>query len=279
MTSAQRVPDEASHQRDGALAVSAYDAFAPFYDALTKDADYEWWWSALLPLAEAAGLRGRRVLDVACGTGKSLEPLLAAGWSGVGVDASSGMLELARAKLGPDVPLLEQDMRALPALGEFDLICALNDAINYLLDEQALLDTFHGIRRNLAPGGVVLFDVGTVGMLRDHEALVQQEPGRILLAEANGHADLEEGAVMRVDFTVLEQRKGFYWSRRSSPHYQRHHPDADLRRALAAAGLELCGVYGQTEKVIADTLDELNDERAVYVARVPDAPASGGESG
>jgi SAM-dependent methyltransferase len=269
VTSAQRVPDEASRQRDAALTVSAYDAFAPFYDALTKDADYDWWWSALLPLAEAAGLPGRRVLDVACGTGKSLEPLLAAGWSGIGVDASSGMLELARAKLGPDVALLERDMRDLPVLGEFDLICALNDAINYLLDERELMETFRGFRRNLAPGGVVVFDVGTVGMLRNHEALVQQEPGRVLLVEANGHADLEQGAVMRVDFTVLEQRNGFYWSRRSSPHFQRHHPDADLRRALAAAGLELFGAYGQTDKLIADTVDELNDERAVYVARVP----------
>jgi SAM-dependent methyltransferase len=274
-------PGSEGLQRDTALAASAYDAFAPFYDFLTKDADYDWWWSALLPLVEAAGVPGRRVLDVACGTGKSLEPLLAAGWSGVGVDASSGMLELARAKLAPGVPLLEHDMRDLPVLGEFDLICALNDPISYLLDEQELVDTFDGFRRNLAPGGVVIFDVNTLGMFRDYEALVQQEPGRVLLVEANGHPDFEDGAIMRVDFTVLEQRTGFYWSRHSSPHFQRHQPDADLRRALAAAGLQFFGAYGQTNKTIADTVDELNDERAVYLARVPCAgvPTNGGEPG
>jgi SAM-dependent methyltransferase len=271
-------PDLDGLQRDVALAVSAYDAFAPFYDVLTKDADYDWWWSALLPLAEAAGVTGRRVLDVACGTGKSLEPLLAAGWSGVGVDASSGMLELARAKLGQEVPLLEHDMRDLPALGEFDLICALNDSINYLLDEQELIDTFRGFRRNLAPGGVVVFDVNTIGMYRNYEVLVQQEPGRVLVVEGNGRPDFEQGALMRADFTVLEQRNGFFWTRRSSPHFQRHHPDADLRRAMDAAGLELFGTYGQTGKTITDTLDELNDEKAVYVARVPHADDLGEES-
>jgi SAM-dependent methyltransferase len=251
------------------LAVSAYDAFAPFYDFMTKDADYDWWWSALLPLVEAAGVPGRRVLDVACGTGKSLEPLLAAGWSGVGVDASSGMLELARAKLGQGVPLLEHDMRDLPALGAFDLVCVLNDSINYLRDEQELIDTFRGFARNLVPGGVVIFDVNTVGMFRNYDVLVQQEPGRVLLVEGSGHPDFEQGALMRADFTVLEQRDGFFWTRRSSPHFQRHHPDADLRRAMAAAGLEVFGAYGQTGKAIADTLDEANDEKAVYVACVP----------
>lgn len=264
-------------QRDAALAFSAYDDFAPFYDFMTKDADYDWWWSALLPLVEAAGVPGRRVLDVACGTGKSLEPLLAAGWSGVGVDASSGMLELARAKLGQSVSLLEHDMRDLPVLGAFDLICVLNDSINYLLDEHELIDTFRGFRRNLVPGGVVVFDVNTIGMFRSHEALVQQEPGRVILAEANGHPGFEQGEVMRVDFTVLEQRTGFFWTRRSSPHFQRHHPDAELRHALAAAGLELVGAYGQTYKTIADTLDEIKDEKAVYVARVLYAGGSGEE--
>jgi hypothetical protein len=67
------------------------------------------------------------------------------------------------------------------------------------------------------------------------------------------------------------------WTRRSSPHFQRHHPDADLRRALAAAGLELVGAYGLTYKTIADVVDELRDEKAIYVARVPHADGSGEE--
>jgi SAM-dependent methyltransferase len=256
-------------EEDESPAAAAYDAFAPFYDVLTEHQDHDWWWSALLPLAEAAGLPGNRVLDVACGTGKSLAPLLARGWAGVGVDASPGMLAEARRRLGSDVRLVEHDMRALPTVGEFDLVCALNDAINYVLDERQLTQTFTGFRRNLAPGGVVVFDVNTIGTFRAYDALVHQEPDRVLVVEGRGGDELQQGATMRSDFIVLERRDGFFWHCSRSPHFQRHHPDAEIRRALHAADLELVSVHGQLHLRIAETLDELNDEKAVYVARAP----------
>lgn len=262
---------------DNALAAAAYDAFAPFYDILTEQQDYDWWWSVLLPLAEAAGLSGNRVLDVACGTGKSLGPLITRGWAAVGVDASEGMLAEARRKLGPEVRLIEHDMRDLPALGEFDLVCALNDAVNYVLDERQLVETIAGFRRNLAPGGVVVFDANTLGTFRGYGALVHQEPGRVLVVEGHSGDDFQHGALMRSDFVVLEQRDGFSWHCHRSPHFQRHHPDAEIRRALRAAGLELAGVYGQDFRVLSDTVDELRDEKAVYVARAPRVGAEGGE--
>lgn len=255
----------ATAAREDALAPAAYDAFAPFYDVFTEHQDYQWWWSVLLPLAEAAGLAGRRVLDVACGTGKSLETLLERGWSGVGVDVSAGMLAEARRKLGSQVKLVECDMRDLPLLGEFDLVCCLNDAVNHVRDEQQLTETFMGFRRNLAPRGVVIFDAMTIHMFRTFGAVVHQEPDRVLVVEGHGRDPLEQGAPLRVDFIVLE-RRGSSWSCHRTPHIQRHHPDAEIRRALRTAGLELVEVRGQTLRVLG-VLDELRDERALYVAR------------
>ena len=262
---------------DSALAAAAYDAFAPFYDILTEHQDYDWWWSVLLPLAEAAGLPGDRVLDVACGTGKSLGPLIARGWSAVGVDVSEGMLAEARRKLGPEVRLIERDMRTLPTLGVFDLVCALNDAVNYVLDERDLVETFAGFRRNLVPGGVVVFDANTIGTFRGYGALVHQSPGHILVVEGYSGDEFQQGELMRSDFVVLEQRDGFSWHCHRSPHFQRHHPDTEIRRALRTAGLELVGVYGQAFKRVDEQLDELSDEKAVYVARAPYGH-EGGES-
>lgn len=254
------------------LATVAYDAFAPFYDMLARDQDHEWWWSELLPLARSAGLRADaiRALDVACGTGKSLAPLLARAWEATGVDASAGMLAEARRKLGPDVPLLCYDMRKLPALGVFDLVSALNDAVNNLLDPQQLLDAFTGFHRNLAPGGVLVFDVNTLGAFRSFGTLVQQDPGRIVMFESDSGPDFAPGATMSAEFVVLQQRAGFLWDSRRCPHHQRHFTDAEIRDALLTAGLELHGVYGLRYDAIADTVDELNDEKAIYVARRPD---------
>ena len=69
-------------------AEAAYDALAPAYDILTADYDYDAWLSAIERVAIAHGLTGRRVLDVACGTGKSFLPLLERGYEVTACDIS-----------------------------------------------------------------------------------------------------------------------------------------------------------------------------------------------
>lgn len=55
-----------------------------------------------------------RVLDIGCGTGQSLEPLLNEGFHLTGVDPSTPMLDLARARLGDKVDLHRGVAEALP---------------------------------------------------------------------------------------------------------------------------------------------------------------------
>ena len=168
-------------------------------------------------------------------------------------------------------------MRELPVLGEFDLVCALNDAVNYVLDEAQLVETFSGFRRNLAPGGVVLFDVNTIGTFRRFGALVRQEPGRVLVVEGHGERRLPARGAAALGLRRPRAARRLRLALHRSSHFQRHHPDAEVRRALGAAGLELVGVHGQDHLTLADTLDEFSDEKAVYVARVPHAHEGGGE--
>jgi len=77
----------------------AYDVLAPAYDLLTAGYAYRPWLAAIERLACDHGLAGRRALDVACGTGKSLEALLDLGYDAMGCDASAGMAAVARRKL------------------------------------------------------------------------------------------------------------------------------------------------------------------------------------
>src|ERR1700731_1482083 len=129
----------------------AFDAFAPYYDRFTAHHAYDAWMESPLGLAGANGLRGRRALDVACGTGKSVLPLLARGFQVTACDHSQAMLAKARVKTGDRARLYVLDVRALPALGQFDLITALSDIVNYLVDPNELVAMFRGMAANLAP--------------------------------------------------------------------------------------------------------------------------------
>ena len=120
----------------------------------------------LLPKLRLNGLRGRGLLDVGCGTGKSFLPMLERGWEVTGCDISPSMLELARAKAGNAVPLSVADMRELPLFGEFDLVWCSDDAVNYLLSREELEKALSGMRDNLAPGGLLMFDVNALQAYR-----------------------------------------------------------------------------------------------------------------
>src|SRR3954452_16810159 len=142
-----------------------YQRLAPFYDELTRDHDYDGWTRHLEHTALTYGVRGRRLLDAACGTGKSFLPFLERGYAVTGCEISPEMLALASAK-APEAQLFAADSRELGHVGEFDLITCLDDAVNYLTGDGDLDLAFGSFARNLANDGVLVFDLNTVSAYR-----------------------------------------------------------------------------------------------------------------
>lgn len=248
----------------------AYDAFAPVYDLFTGGHDQEAWTGSILELAEQAGLEGRRLLDVGCGTGSAIPPMLARGFEVVGVDISEAMLDRARSKVGPQVELQALDMRELPALGPFDLVWSLCDSVNYLQSEAELVATLRGFGRNLAPGGVIAFDVDSLATLRRLYSSLLVVPGddSVLVFEGRSAADLPSGGAAEAWIDHLSPGPEPWWTRVRGVHHQRHHAEPIVRRALESAGLECVGVWGTDEDgERAQPFDDLRHNKAVYIAR------------
>src|SRR3954454_1806070 len=137
--------------------VAAYELLAPFYDLYTHDYAHEELLGNIEGIAIEHGLIGRRLLDVACGTGKSFLPMLARGYDVTACDISPGMVERAREASSADV--FVADARELPDVGPFDMAMALDDALNYVLSDEDLETVFEGVARNLRPGGIFVFDL------------------------------------------------------------------------------------------------------------------------
>ena len=166
----------------------AYATLAPYYDEFTRHHQHDVWLERLEALARAHGLGGRRVLDVGCGTGKSLLPLVRRGYDGAGCDVSTAMLARARAAL-PKAPLYRADMRALPrSIGTFDGITCLYDALNYLLGDEDLCRALASMARLLRAGGLLTFDLNSLSAHREgfDATWVVEEPGLFLCWAGRG---------------------------------------------------------------------------------------------
>lgn len=129
----------------------AYDAIAEGYAALNRDSLLNEYYNRPAIRELAGDVRGRRVLDAGCGSGPVFADLRDGGATVTGIDASSGMLEQARQRLGADADLVLADLGApLPFADDaFDDVI-VSQALHYLRDWAPTLAEFH---RVLRPGG------------------------------------------------------------------------------------------------------------------------------
>jgi SAM-dependent methyltransferase len=248
----------------------AYDVFAPFYDDFTADHDYDAWVGKVERLVRELGAPGRSVLDLACGTGSSFAPLLSLGYEITGVDVSPAMAAEAGRKCGGRVPVHVEDMRELPALGRFDIVWCLGEAVNYLHSREELAAALAGVRRNLSDRGLLVFDTVTLGSFRSifSRLSVTAAEDRVLVLDGKGAGDLGEGGTAEVEIERLIRDGAGRWRREKTVHLHRHHPGPTLRAALEAGGFHMEAVRGSSYGEPLDPEpDELRHAKLVFAAR------------
>jgi SAM-dependent methyltransferase len=258
---------------DRESAQEAYDQLAPVYDEFTSANNYEMWLGeVLLPELEKHGLQRGRALDVGCGTGRAFDPLLDRGWQVVGCDGSAGMLAKAAEKFGERVQLIHADARELepiyPTPGHpggkgFQLVLLLNEVVNYLTEDGDLERAFAGIRRNLSPEGLVVFDANTLLWFRESFASGKSEELSARGWDCLGLADtVESGAIyeMRLSGQGIQPHV----------HRQRHWAPEQIEAALKAVGLTPLAALGQREEnwqvILESRVDEERDSKAIHIA-------------
>jgi SAM-dependent methyltransferase len=105
---------------------------------------------------------GRRVLELACGTGRLTVPLAQRGLTLTGLDNSAEMLERARAKAeraGVQPELRLGDMRDFHLGQRFDLIFLPINSICHLYTRADIEACFRCVREHLQPAGRFCIDV------------------------------------------------------------------------------------------------------------------------
>lgn len=133
-----------------------YQKSAAYYDALYGFKDYDAAAKQLRDVIHRIRPNARRLLDVACGTGRHLEVLRQ--WYEVeGVDVSQEMLEAARQRL-PGVPLHRQDMIKMDLGQRFDVVVCLFSSIAYVRTVENMHRTIQSFARHLMPAGLLVLE-------------------------------------------------------------------------------------------------------------------------
>jgi SAM-dependent methyltransferase len=187
----------------------------------------------------------RDVLDLGCGTGRLAIALAGRGYRVTGVDPARPSLDLARAKPGADrVTWIEGSTEVLPAAA-FDAALMTSHVAQFFVTDAEFAVALADLGRALRPGGRLVFDS------RDPAARGWEQwnpaASRRVLDLPGGGTCLTWGKVTSVvDGAVsgLQHYEFSDGSRREATLTLRFRTEAELRSALAAAGLAVEAIYG-----------------------------------
>ncbi len=267
-----------------------YSDFAQVYDELMDETPYEQWCDNIVRFLEEYGIskpvRGEQdllasernlVLDLGCGTGTLTELLYSRGYDMVGVDNAPAMLDIAMRKKqqsGSEILYLLQDMRELELYSTVGTVISVCDSLNYILEEEELLDVFRLVNNYLYPGGMFLFDFNT-----DYK--YREVIGDTTIAENREDCSFiwenyydEESCLNEYDVTIFVRDTGAetvsgksagqeLFRRFSETHVQRGYTIEQMRRLVERSGMELIRMLD------AESLTEADEqsERVYVLAR------------
>ena len=240
-------------QRMGEL--SMYQDFAAVYDELMDDTPYEKWGEKLDGLIKKYGvskperdaedvLASERnlVVDLGCGTGTLTELMYRKGYDMIGVDVSESMLNIAmrkKAESGAEILYLLQDMRELELYSTVGTVFSVCDSLNYILEDDELLEVFSLVNNYLYPGGIFIFDFNT-------EYKYRQVIGNTTIAENREDCSFiwenlydPEEETNEYDLTVFVREDGDRFRRFTETHFQRGYSVEKICEILERSGMDL----------------------------------------
>ena len=143
--------------------MNQYDVFAQFYDAVNEEPEEII--GTLLGVLARHAPDAQSLLELGCGTGAVLAGL-GSGLSRTGIDISPAMLAHARRRC-PDARLLTGDITDFDLGETFDVVICVFDTLNHVTSLEGWRSVFAHAAAHLRENGLFVFDINTVGRLRD----------------------------------------------------------------------------------------------------------------
>ena len=243
--------------------MDAYTSFAQVYDLFMDNVPYEEWGQYLSALFKENGIEDGLLLDLGCGTGKLTRIMEKHGYDMIGVDNSYEMLDMAREHSEENILYLLQDMREFELYGTVGAVVSVCDSLNYLLEEEDLVQTFRLVNNYLDPKGIFIFDFNTVYKYKEvigDSTIAENRDDCSFIWENYYH---EEEEINEYDLTIFVREEDELFRKFEENHYQRGYRLSQMKKALETAGMKF------VKAIDADTHGEVTEisERIYCIAR------------
>ncbi|WEV45163.1 class I SAM-dependent methyltransferase [Streptococcaceae bacterium ESL0687] len=139
--------------------MAIYEDFARVYDSIMDDSLYDAWYDFSI---RHASKNTKKILELACGTGKLSLKFAEEGYKVYGLDFSEEMLTIAYNRAVDadlDVAWIEGDMRDLGQIDTYDLVTCYSDSICYMPNQEEVQKVFDEVYSSLNDEGTFIFDV------------------------------------------------------------------------------------------------------------------------
>lgn len=136
-----------------------YKKFAEYYDLIYSKKNYSKETNFIENLIKKYKIKGKKILDLGCGTGSHAIHLNEKGFDVFGIDISKEILKVAKNK-SKKATFLKGDMKNFRLKKEFDIVLCLFSTIHYNQSFKELKKTLKNIYSHLKKGGLLIFDMG-----------------------------------------------------------------------------------------------------------------------
>lgn len=251
--------------------MEAYTGFAEVYDTFMDNVPYEEWSRYLIEILREYGVEEGLVADLGCGTGAVTERLAKSGYDMIGIDNSEEMLSIARNKMEDyeesdprrGILYLLQDMREMELYGTVDAVVSICDSMNYITEEEELLQVFELVNNYLEKDGLFVFDLNTEYKYREilgERNFCENRDDTSFIWENYYYP---EERINEYDLTIYVKTKGQLYERLEETHYQRAYPLEQIKELLNRAGMHFVAAYDAFTK----DAPKPDSERIYIIAR------------
>lgn len=171
--------------------------------------------------------------------------------------------EMPQEENASNILYLLQDMREFELYGTVRAIISICDSMNYILEEEDLLQVFKLVNNYLDPKGVFIFDMNTrykyANLLGETTITENREEGSFIW---ENYFDEEED-INQYDLTLFIREEGDLYRKYEETHYQRVYDLDTVKRLLKEAGMQFVAAYDAFTK---EPVRE-DSERIYIVAR------------